>query len=135
MGYVYALIAAVLFGLNSSVTKVIVEAGISPAQLTLFRTLGTAAIAGVILLLTDRAAFRVSRRTLGVMAVLGVLGVIDHPEGDVVDPRLMAGHQFLERLPASAADLCHQLEVGRIGPGVVAERIHFRPLDTPPGGV
>ena len=75
MGYLYALIAAVLFGANGSVTKVIVESGVNPAQLTLFRTLGTALIAGAILLITNRSAFRISVRTLGVMAVLGVLGV------------------------------------------------------------
>ncbi len=75
MGYLYALIAAVLFGANGSVTKVIVESGISPAQLTLFRTLGTALVAGAILVITDRSAFRISARTLGVMAILGVMGV------------------------------------------------------------
>ncbi len=75
MGYLYALIAAVLFGANGSVTKVIVESGVNPAQLTLFRTLGTALIAGAILVITDRSAFRISARTLGVMAILGVMGV------------------------------------------------------------
>ena len=75
MGYVYALLAALLFGANGSVTKVIIEAGITPTQLTQFRVLGTAVIAGVILLVIDRGAFRMSRRQFGVMAVLGVAGV------------------------------------------------------------
>jgi drug/metabolite transporter (DMT)-like permease len=75
MGYLYALLAALLFGANGSVTKVVIEAGLTPTQLTQFRTLGVAVIAGGILLLTNRAAFRLSRRQLLVMALLGVTGV------------------------------------------------------------
>jgi drug/metabolite transporter (DMT)-like permease len=75
MGYVYALVASLLFGINGSVTKVLVEAGLSPAQLTLFRVASTAAIAAVVLLITNRAAFRVTVRQLAVLAVLGVVGV------------------------------------------------------------
>lgn len=75
MGYLYALLASVLFGFNGSVTKVIIEAGLDPAQLTLFRVASTAVIAGAVLLGTDRAAFRVTARQLGILAVLGVVGI------------------------------------------------------------
>lgn len=75
MGYLYALIAALLFGANGSVTKVVVTAGLNPAQLTFFRVSGTVIIAGVVLLVTNRAAFRPSRRQLAVLAVLGLAGV------------------------------------------------------------
>ncbi|MDQ1556633.1 MAG: hypothetical protein QOI02_1635, partial [Actinomycetota bacterium] len=75
MAYLYALLAALLFGANGSVTKVVIEAGLSPTQLTQFRTLGVAIIAGLVLLATDRQAFRISRRQVMVMAVLGVTGV------------------------------------------------------------
>lgn len=75
MGYLYALLAALLFGANGSVAKVVLEAGISPTQLTQFRVLGTAVIAGSILLVIDRGAFRLTRRQFGVMAVLGLAGV------------------------------------------------------------
>jgi drug/metabolite transporter (DMT)-like permease len=75
VGYLYALLGALLFGANGSVTKVILEAGLSPTQLTQFRVLGTAMIAGAILLVTDRAAFRLTRRQLGIMAILGIAGV------------------------------------------------------------
>jgi len=75
LGYLYALLAALLFGANGSVTKVVIEAGMSPTQLTQFRVLGTAVIAGAILLAIDRGAFRLTRRQLFVMAVLGVAGV------------------------------------------------------------
>lgn len=75
MGYVYALCAALLFGTNGSVTKVILDAGLEPAQLTLFRVGGTAVIAGAVLLFAHRAAFRVSGRQLLVLVAMGVVGV------------------------------------------------------------
>ena len=75
MGYVYALLAAVLFGANGSVTKLIMEAGMSPAQVTQFRLVGAALIAGAVLLILDRRAFRMPRRQWPIMIVLGVVGV------------------------------------------------------------
>ncbi|GAA3741042.1 EamA family transporter [Leifsonia bigeumensis] len=75
MGYVYALCAALLFGMNGSVTKVIIGAGLDPAQLTLFRVSGTALIAAVVLLFLNRGAFRVTWRQLGLLSILGVVGV------------------------------------------------------------
>lgn len=75
MGYLYSLIAALLFGANGSVTKVIVDAGLTPAQLTFFRVVSAAALSGLLLLCTDRAAFRVTPRQLVIFAVLGIVGV------------------------------------------------------------
>lgn len=75
MGYLYALLGALLFGANGSLAKLLVEGGLSATQLTLFRSLGTALLAGLVLLVTDRAAFKLSPRQLLVMAVLGVGGV------------------------------------------------------------
>lgn len=75
MGYLYALLASLLFGLNGSTTKVIVEAGLSPAQLTFFRVTIIAVLAGILLVLTNRRAFRIGRRQVAVMALLGVAGV------------------------------------------------------------
>lgn len=75
MGYLYALLGALLFGANGSLAKLLVEGGISATQLTLFRSLGTMLLAGLVLLVTDRAAFRLAPRQLLVMAVLGVGGV------------------------------------------------------------
>ena len=75
MGYLYALLAAVLFGANGSLTKVLLEGGLSASQVTLVRVAGTAAIAGAILLFTNRAAFRITGRQAAVLALLGVVGV------------------------------------------------------------
>lgn len=75
MGYVYGLLAALFFGANGSVTKVVLESGLSPTQVTQFRTLGTCLIAGAILLFIDRSAFRLPWKQVGIMAILGVVGV------------------------------------------------------------
>lgn len=75
MGYLYALLAAVLFGANGSVTKATMEAGLTPAQVTEFRLVGTAIIAGLVLLIIDRRAFRLPRQQWPIMIVLGVFGV------------------------------------------------------------
>ena len=75
MGYLYALLAAVLFGANGSVTKAMMEAGLTPAQVTEFRLVGTAVIAGLVLLVIDRRAFVLPRRQWPIMIVLGVVGV------------------------------------------------------------
>ena len=75
MGYLFSLLGALLFGANGSVTKVVIEGGLTPLQLTQFRVLGCCIIAGAVLLVVDRRAFLLTRRQLVVMAVLGVLGV------------------------------------------------------------
>ena len=75
MGYLFGFLAAILFGANGSVTKVVLDSGLSPTQVTQFRTLGTFMISGVILLLIDRSAFRIPGRQIAVMALLGVVGL------------------------------------------------------------
>lgn len=75
MGYLFALLGAVLFGLNGSTTKVLVEAGLSASQVTLGRVFGTAVISGIVLLFVNRRAFRVPLRLLPLLVVLGVAGV------------------------------------------------------------
>jgi drug/metabolite transporter (DMT)-like permease len=75
VGYVFSLIAALLFGANGSVTKVVIEGGLTPLQVTQFRVVGCCVIAGAVLLITDRAAFRLAKRQVLVMAVLGIAGV------------------------------------------------------------
>jgi drug/metabolite transporter (DMT)-like permease len=75
VGYLFALISALLFGANGSLTKVVIDGGLTPAQLTLFRVAGTVLISGAVLLVTNRGAFRPTRRQLAVLAVLGLAGV------------------------------------------------------------
>lgn len=75
MGYLFGFIAALLFGANGSLTKVILDNGLNPAQVTQFRTLGTCILAGAVLLVVDRSAFRLKARQIAVMAVLGIAGI------------------------------------------------------------
>ena len=74
-GIVTGIVAAILFGANGSLTKVVIEAGLTPLQVTLFRSLGTCVLAGLALLLMDRGAFRITWRRLGAMALLGIVGI------------------------------------------------------------
>lgn len=75
MGYFFALLGAALFGFNGSVMKVVVNAGVTAAQLTFFRTLFIMIIAGAWLLIANRDGFRITRKQLGIMAILGIVGV------------------------------------------------------------
>lgn len=75
LGAVFALAGALLFGINGSVAKVVMAAGVTAPQLTFMRGLSTAILAGAVLLFTAREQFRISRRdALGLM-LLGVAGL------------------------------------------------------------
>ena len=67
--------AALLFGLNASSVKVILTTGINPEQLVLFRTLFTTVLAGVILLLTNRKAFKMDVREMPLFIFYGIFGI------------------------------------------------------------
>jgi drug/metabolite transporter (DMT)-like permease len=75
VGYLYALAAALLFGANGSLTKVLLDSGITGTQVTQFRVLGMCVVSGLVLLIVDRTAFRITLKQFGVMVVLGVVGV------------------------------------------------------------
>jgi drug/metabolite transporter (DMT)-like permease len=75
LGAAYALGGALLFGINGSVAKVVIGAGITPPQLTFLRGLSTAIIAGIVLALTARAQFRITRRDAVGLLALGVGGL------------------------------------------------------------
>jgi len=75
VGYLFGLLAALLFGANGSVIKVVLASGLSPTQVTQFRTLGAFLISGVILLIIDRTAFRLPRKQIAIMALLGIVGL------------------------------------------------------------
>ena len=68
MGYLFGFLAALLFGANGSVAKVLLENGLTPAQLTQLRTLGICVIAAGALLVLDRSGFRLRPRKVAVMA-------------------------------------------------------------------
>ena len=75
MGFFYGLLAAILFGANGSLTKAVMAAGLTPFQVTQFRTLATAILSGLVLLLINRNAFRLTAKQFWRMALLGVVGL------------------------------------------------------------
>ena len=64
-----------MFGFNASSVKIILGTEISPEQLVLFRATFTAIIAGLVLLVTNRKAFRVSKKELPVLVFYGIFGI------------------------------------------------------------
>jgi drug/metabolite transporter (DMT)-like permease len=67
--------AALLFGLNASSVKVILSTGISTEQLVLFRTVFTAVLAGIALLITNRKAFKMELKEIPLFVFYGIFGI------------------------------------------------------------
>jgi drug/metabolite transporter (DMT)-like permease len=64
-----------MFGFNASSVKIILGTEISPEQLVLFRATFTAVLAGIFLLLTNKKAFRVTKKELPVLIFYGIFGI------------------------------------------------------------
>lgn len=75
LGAIYALTGALLFGINASTSKVIMGTGVEGSQIVLFRSLATAAIAALVVLATNRSAFRVKKSEWPKLIAFGVVGV------------------------------------------------------------
>jgi len=74
-GYAYLVIAAVLFAVNGTVSKVILDAGMSAPRLTELRCAGAVVGLGLVLLLVSPGRFLVSWREVPLLAAYGVAGV------------------------------------------------------------
>lgn len=75
MGYVFAFLAAALFGLNGVLTKVLMESGLDALQVTQFRVVGAALIGGIVLLILSPRSFRLAKRQILPVTIMGVVGV------------------------------------------------------------
>jgi drug/metabolite transporter (DMT)-like permease len=75
LGVGMALGAALLFSANGTVSKVVMEAGLSSLQLVALRCAGAAVCLMGLTALTRPDALRVSARELGFLAVYGVTGI------------------------------------------------------------
>jgi len=73
-GYVFVTVAAVLFSVNASVAKVVLEAGMEPARLSALRCTGAALGLGLALLVVAPRRLRFRLRELPALAALGVAG-------------------------------------------------------------
>jgi drug/metabolite transporter (DMT)-like permease len=72
---IYALLAAILFGLNASTTKIIISSGFSAEQVVFVRSLSAFTLALVWALFSNRDQLRLNKKLLPKMALLGVVGV------------------------------------------------------------
>ena len=75
LGAALALSGALLFGLNASTSKVLIQGGIDPSVLVLFRSISTAVLAAIVLLFTNRSGFVIRWREVPRMLTFGVIGV------------------------------------------------------------
>jgi drug/metabolite transporter (DMT)-like permease len=76
LGYVTGFTSAAIFGFNGSVMSVLLmHDTLSAAQVTLLRSFVAMVLTGLVLLFVDRSAFKISKRQLGLVAILGIAGV------------------------------------------------------------
>ena len=75
VGYAMVLSAALLFALNGTVSKVVLQSGISSLELTQVRAGGAFLAFALVLALTRRESLRLTRREVPYLVVFGVAGV------------------------------------------------------------
>jgi drug/metabolite transporter (DMT)-like permease len=75
LGYVCLVTAAVLFGVNGTVSKVILDGGVSAMRLTELRCAGAFLGLGLLLVVLSRERLRASWRELPLLAAFGIAGV------------------------------------------------------------
>ena len=74
LGYAQVIGGAVLFGVNASVSKVVLTAGVEPARLTALRCTGAAVGLFLLLGLTRPRVLRITRAEIPSLVVLGLTG-------------------------------------------------------------
>lgn len=75
LGYAMVAVAATLFAVNGTVSKVVLGSGLSSLELTQIRSGGAAIGFLGFLLLFARSTFRVGRRELAFLVVFGITGI------------------------------------------------------------
>jgi drug/metabolite transporter (DMT)-like permease len=75
MGYIFAFLAAALFGLNGSVTKVMMDSGLTALQVTQMRVIGAALLGGVVLMILSPQSFRIPKKQILPIVIMGIVGV------------------------------------------------------------
>lgn len=75
VGYAMVSAAALLFALNGTVSKVVLQSGISSLELTQVRATGAFLGFALVLLATQRRRLRLTRRELPYLVVFGIAGV------------------------------------------------------------
>jgi len=75
MGYLFAFLAAALFGLNGSVTKVMMDSGLTALQVTQLRVIGAALVGGVVLMILSPHSFTIPKKQILPIVIMGIVGV------------------------------------------------------------
>ena len=75
VGYVMVIAAALLFALNGTVSKVVLQSGISSLELTQVRATGAFLGFALVLAVSRRESLRLTRRELPYLVAFGVAGV------------------------------------------------------------
>ena len=75
LGYAMVISAALLFALNGTVSKVVLQSGISSLELTQVRATGAFLGFALVLAFTRRQSLRLTRRELPYLVVFGIAGV------------------------------------------------------------
>jgi drug/metabolite transporter (DMT)-like permease len=74
-GYLMVAVAATLFGINGSVSRLLIDAGIDSTHLTELRMTGAALLLAAWVLARDRGGLRMTRRQAIGLLVFGILGL------------------------------------------------------------
>ncbi len=74
-GYAMVTLAAVLFGINGTLSRIVLEGGLPAPQLTEIRTTAAFLVLLLVVLATNPSSLRVRARELPMLAVYGILGV------------------------------------------------------------
>lgn len=75
IGVLAAAGAAILFGINGTVSKLTLSSGLSSLDLVQLRSMGSAAALLIVVALTSPATLRVRPRELGFLVVVGIIGI------------------------------------------------------------
>ena len=75
VGYAMVIAAALLFALNGTVSKVVLQSGISSLELTQVRATGAFLGFAILLAFARRETLRLSRREVPYLVVFGIAGV------------------------------------------------------------
>ena len=75
LGVLLTFLAALLFGLNASTSKVIMQSGVTPEQMVIFRSFATALIAGVVVMVRNPNALKVKASEWKFLLSFGIVGV------------------------------------------------------------
>jgi drug/metabolite transporter (DMT)-like permease len=75
LGYAMVISAALLFALNGTVSKVVLQSGVSSLELTQVRATGAFLGFALVLAVTRRPMLRLTRRELPYLVVFGIAGV------------------------------------------------------------